>query len=221
MNKTMYLGIAGGILLVALAFFIPAQEGSLWPSLIAGGVASLAYLIALSVYGIRKIESSGKRKLVTAAMVLLVIFSISSASISYENTKRQMALLPQIRTTIETGMVETYIKEYLLKTMRAYYTEDKFGENAGLDEIFRARFDSLITEDGLLLYDGKDTYSKEDETKMQIFVHTTKTDSIVLVAESGYMDGLRPEFKNYSGAKGMYQAKGILTKEGIDYERTN
>ena len=207
--------------MIALAFYLPSHGGSIWPSLISGGIATLAYLMAISFYGIRKIESSGKRKMVTTAMVLLVIFSIASASISYENTKRQMALLPQIRTTIETGIAETYIKKHLLKTMRAYYTEDKFGENTGLDEIFHTRFDSLITEGGLLLYDGKDTYSEEDETEMQIFVHTAKTDSIVLVAESGYMDGLKPEFKNYSGAKGMYQTKGILTKEGIDYERTN
>lgn len=209
------------MLFVALAFFIPAQEGSIWPSIIAGGIASLVYLIALYIYGIRKIESSGKRKLVTVTLVLLIIFSIASAGISYEGSNRQTALLPEIRTTIETGMAETYIEEYLLKTMRTYYMEDKVGDNSGLGKIFHNKFDSLITEDRLLLYNGKDTYSDDEQTKMKIFVHTVKFDSIVLVAESGYMDGINSEFKNYSGAKGMYQTKGILTGEGIDYERTN
>lgn len=221
MRKTFIIWQAAGILFVALAFFIPAQKGSIWPSLIAGGVASLAYLIAFSFYGIRKIESPGKRKLVTTAMVLLVVFSLASASISYEGSKRQTALLPEIRTTIETGMAESYIKKHLLKTMQAYYLEDKVGENSSLDEIFRAKFDSLITEDRLLLYNGKDTYSEDDETIMKIFVTTVKPDSIVLVAESGYKDGKDPQYTNYSSAKGMYQTMGILTQEGIRYERTN
>ncbi len=221
MTKTIYLWIAGGILFVTLAFFIPAQEGSIWPSLIAGGVAALVYLTALSVYGIRKIESSGKRKLVTSTLVLLVIFSIASASISYEGSKRQTELLPEIRTTIETGMAETYIKEYLLKTMRTYYKEGEFGVDSSLGDIFHAKFDSLIAEDRLLLYNGKDTYSEDEETQMKIFLHTVKADSVVLVAESAYKDGIESEFENYSGAQGMYQTKGILTKEGIRYERAN
>lgn len=221
MKKTIYLWIIGGLFFVALAFFIPAQEGSIWPSIIAGGIASLIYLIAFSFYGIRKIKSSGKRKLVTTTMILLVVFSLASAGISYEGSKRQTALLPEIRTTIEKGMAESYIKKHLLKTMQAYYTVNKFDGNSSLGEIFRAKFDSLITEDSLLLYEGKDTYSEDDETRLKIFVHTVKADSIVLIAESGYKDGKKPEFKNYSGAKGMYQTKGILTEEGIHYERTN
>ncbi len=222
MIKTMFLWIAGGLLAVALAFFIPAQEGSMWPSLLAGGIASLTYLLALSVYGIRKIESSGKRKLVTTVFILLVIFSIASAGISYEGGKRQTALLPEIRHTIETGIAENHIKQPLLETMRTYYTNGSPGENASLGAIFRSSYDSLITKDNLLRYMGKETYEGEDDpTQLKIYVKTVKPDSVVLVAVSGYMDGENSEFENYSGAKGMYQAVGILTEEGIRYERTN
>lgn len=222
MNKTMFLWMAGGILIVSLAYFIPAQEGSIWPSIIAGSIASLFYLIALSIYGIRKIDSSGKRKVVTSTLVLLVIFSIASAAISYESTKRQTALLPEIRHTIEKGIAENYVKKHLLATMRAYYTGERFDENASLGSIFRTKYDTLITEDDRLLYAGKDTYKDEEEDiPVKIFVKKTDPDSIILVAESVYMDGRDQEFENYSGVKGKYQVRGTLTKEGIRYERAN
>ena len=221
MNKTMYLWIIGGILVVTLAFFIPAQEGSIWPSVISGAIASLIYLAALSWYGIRKIESRPKRKVLTVVLALLVVFSITSAGISYESSKRQTALLPEIRNTIETGIAKNHIKKPLLKTMRTYYAGNKVGESTSLSDIFRTKLDSLITEDSLLLYAGKDTYSDDDETTMKIFVTKVKPDSIVLVAESGYEDGKSPEFLNFSGATGYFQTQGILTEEGIRYERTN
>lgn len=221
MRKPFLLWLGGGLLIVTAAFFVPAREGSIWPSLIAGGVATLAYLIALSIYGISKIESSAKRKLIITTLFVFVVFSLASASISYEGSKHQTAILPQIRTTIETGIAESYIKKHLLKTMRDYYLEDNLGQNSSLGGIFRAKFDSLITEDRLLLYEGKETYSEDDQTRLNIFVHTVKPDSIVLITESGYMDGRKTEFENYSGAKGKYQTQGTLTKEGIRYERTN
>ncbi|MDX1585328.1 MAG: hypothetical protein R3222_01235 [Balneolaceae bacterium] len=222
MIKKMVLWSAGGILLVALSFFIPAQEGSIWPSVIAGGVASLAYLTALFVHAFRKIDSSGKRKLITGVLLLLVVFSIASAAISYEGTRRQTALLPEIRHTIEKGIAENYVKKHLLTTMRAYYTGDRFDEDTGLGTIFRAKNDSLITEENLLLYNGEDTYKDEEEDlTLRIFVKTIDPDSIVLVAESEYMDGKDQEYENYSGATGKYQVIGTLTKEGVRYERAN
>lgn len=222
MKKSMFLWMAGGIILVVLAYFIPAQEGSIWPSVIAGGIASLVYLIVLYFYGMKKIDSCGTRKLVTTVLVLLVIFSIASASFSYVGTKRQTALLPEIRNTIEMGIAENYVKKHLLATMRAFYTGDRFDENADLDTIFRTKYDSLITEENLLLYNGQDTYKdKEEDLPIKIFVKNIDPESVILVAESGYMKGENPEFENYSGATGYFQTKGILTKEGIRYERAN
>lgn len=207
--------------MVAAAFFILPREGSIWPSLIAGSIASLAYLIAFSWYGIKRIESPANRKLVITTLIALAVFSLASASISYEGSKRQTALLPQIRTTIETGIAESYIKKHLLKTMRAYYTEDTLGEDSTLDQIFLTKFDSLITKESLLLYEGKETYPEDDPARLKIYVQTVKPDSIVLIAESGYLDGENHLFENYSGSTGMYQTQGILTEEGISYERTN
>ncbi|NGP77450.1 hypothetical protein G3570_12450 [Balneolaceae bacterium YR4-1] len=222
MKKTMFLWMAAGVLFVALAFFIPAQEGSIWPSVIAGSVASLVYLIALSIYGIRKIDSSGKRKVVTSTLVLLVVFSIVSAGISYEGSKRQTALLPEIRNMIETQIAEYNVKKYLLETMKTYYIGENYDGNAGLGSIFRTKYDTLITEESRLLYEGKDTYKDEKEDlPVKIFVKTIDPDSIILVAESAYIDGKNADFENYSGAMGYFQTEGILTKEGIRYERAN
>lgn len=221
MRKTFLIWLAGGLLFVTLAFFIPEQRGSMWPSLVLSGSAAILYLILFAWFWLGKIKSSTKRQVVGWTLAVLLVFSIASAWTSYEGSKRQTALLPEIRTTIDSGIAESYIKKHLLVTMRAHFMEDKIGANSSLGEIFQAKFDSLITKDRLLLYEGKDTYSEDDKTRMKIFVHTVKNDSIILVAESGYEDGRKSEYVNYSGATGMYQTKGLLTKEGMHYERTN
>lgn len=221
MRKTFIIWQAAGILFVALAFFIPEQSGSLWPSVISSGIAGLIYLALFFWFWIGKVKASGKRKAIGWTLAVIVIFSIGSAGISYETTQRQTKLLPEIRTTIETALAEVHVKEALLTTLRDYKSNKSNVADPRFDEHFRNNYDSLLTGEGEFLYEGSNRTGEEDDKNLKIYLAHSDADSVVLIAESFYMDGDNPAFRNYSGAEGRFQARGILTKEGVRYERAN
>ncbi len=215
MKKNIFVWIMGGIMVVAGAFFIPEQSGSMWPSVILSSVAAFLYTVVFSFVWLKEIESSVKRKAIGWTLTVLVVFSFASAAISYEGSSRQTDLLPEIRTTIETNIAETYIKEPLLKTLRAYRVERE-SDDISLESLFKSSYDSLITNDGIFTHSDL-----KDDATLTIYVSQINSDSVSLIAESEYIDGRDPEFQNFSGNAGQYQTKGILTKEGVHYERTN
>ena len=215
MKKTIYLWMAAGVLWVSGAFFIPEQAGSIWPALLWGSAAAVVYLVVLLVYWLPKIESTSKRRGLGWTLGILLFFSGISAAISYEGTQRQVELLPEIRTTIEKGIAETRIQEPLLKTLRDYHRQEE-GARRSIGNLFRAKYDSLINNDSLF------TYGPVDPDGMQhIYVSHLDKDSVVLVAESSYIDGRNAEFENFSGSSGQFQMRGILTKKGVRYEQAN
>lgn len=216
MKKTILLWIAGGVLLVAGAFFLPEQTGSIWPSVILGSIAAFLYLIAFSFVWLKKIESSARRKAIGWTLTVLVVFSFISASISYEGSSRQTELLPEIRTTIETNIAEMYIKEPLLKTLKAYHVDQESRDNISIGSIFKTRYDSLIDKGSVFNYGNLG-----DDATLTIYCSQISSDSVSLIAESSYIDGRDSGFKNFSGATGQFQIQGILTREGLYYERTN
>lgn len=215
MKKTILLWIIGGVAVVTGAFFIPEQSGSMWPSVILSSIAAVIYIVVFSFVWLKKIESPVKRKAIGWTMTVLVVFSFISAAISYEGSNRQTELLPEIRTTIETSIAEVYIKESLLKTLRAYHLEQE-SDGITLGSIFKSSYDSLITRDSIFSHSDL-----EDDATLTIYVSQISSDSVSLIAESEYIDGRDPEFQNFSGNTGQYQSKGILTKKGVHYERTN
>lgn len=215
MKKTIYLWLAAGLLFVSGAFFIPEQAGSIWPSLFWGSGAAIVYLAVLSLYWLPQIESATKRRAMGWTLGILVFFSGVSAALSYEGTQRQVELLPEIRTTIEKGIAETKIQEPLLKTLRDYHRQEG-EERRSVGNLFRAKYDSLIGSDSLFSYGAADP-----DGMLHIYVSHLEKDSVVLVAESSYINGREPDFKNFSGNSGQFQMRGILTKNGVRYEQAN
>ncbi|MDZ7681229.1 MAG: hypothetical protein U5J63_05805 [Fodinibius sp.] len=45
--KQIICWIIGGVLLTTVAFFIPEQAGSMWPSLMAASIVASAYLVLI------------------------------------------------------------------------------------------------------------------------------------------------------------------------------
>lgn len=74
----------------------------------------------------------------------------------------------------------------------------------------------MITEDSIFTHSNLG-----DDATLIIYVSQISSDSVSLIAESGYIDGRDPEFQNFSGDTGQFQTVGILTREGVRYERTN
>lgn len=215
MKKTIIGWVTGGILLVTAAFFIPEQSGSMWSSVILGCLAAFLYLIAFSFVWLRKIESPVKRKAIRWALGILMVFSFISAALSYESSSRQSELLSAIRTNIENNIAEIYTKEPLLKTLRAYHLEKK-SNDISIGSLFKTKYDSLIGRDCVFSYG-----TLGEESTLMIYLSQLSPDTVSLVAESRYIDGNDPGFKNFSGSTGLFQTQGILTSEGVHYERRN
>lgn len=211
--KKIMLWIGGGILFVAVAFFLPGYSGDIWSAVILGSIAAFLYLIAFTIIWVKKINSPAKRKGIISVLVVLVLGCSVFGMISYEDSQRQRQILKDIRFTIESNISYNYVHEPLLKTFRLYYTTTA---EQNMAAIFRTEFDSLITEGGIYKY--KDKEKSESPT---IHIAEMNADRIVLVWVSKYVDGKDSEFKNYSGTNGQYQVKATLTSKGIHYEREN
>ena len=219
--KKIFYWMIGGIVLTVIAFFIPDQSGSMWPSVIASATMAFLYLgispllfhtgIFLAVW-LPKINSSTKRKAIAGLFTVLFIFSIASAVISYEGSVQQRQMLRDIRKTVENSMAHSLIQESLIKTMAKF--DSNSDQNVG--NVFTSRYDSLITEDSLFTYGSR----TEDQT-LFLYLAKATADSVVLIGESRYIEGQKEDFKNFSGNKGDFQVQGILTSKGVDYERQN
>lgn len=212
--KNIFLWVMSGILLSVVAFFIPAQSGSMWPSLFLSGVVAFLYLITFSIVWLKKIESQTKRRAVGMVFAVLIVFSIASAAISYIDGIRFGKTLSSIRKTIDSSEAEIYIRKPLLKTMKSYYSSDQTNKDIG--QLFRARYDSLITDDGVFKY-GDD----KNQKSLSLYLAKADTNQVVLVGEATFIEGKNADFTNFSDDKGRYQVKGILTSKGVRYERQN
>lgn len=213
MKKIIYW-IFGGAVLTTVAFFVPEQSGSMWPSVIASATVAFLYLGIFLAVWLKEIKSSTKRKAIAATFVVLFVFSIASAVISYEGSVRQQETLENIRGQLEGDFLYNYMHEPLIKTLSDFYSEGNNESNIG--DLFTSRYDSLITEDGAFEFESRD----EDQT-LYLYIAENSADSIVVVGESTYLKGKNDDFSNYSGSTGQYQVQGILTSKGIDYERQN
>ena len=212
--KKIFWWIAGGIFFTAGAFFIPAQTASIWPSVIWANVAALVYMSVFMWVWLPRVESNVKRRAIAGTLGLLAVFSVASAAISYEGTQRQLDILPEIRRTIDSSIAKHSIQEPLLETLRAYHRGANGKSDVG--NVFVQKFDSLITDDSLFV-----SKTVESNELLTIYFAKADADSVILIAESGYIDGKNARYKNFSGAKGRYQTRGILTSKGVYYERTN
>lgn len=206
--------IIGGAVFVSLAFLIPWESRGIWPSVLAGTVAAVVFVIAFAWRWVPEIASKEKRVSLYAGLAILLI-SLSVFTYSqYSISKLQGHILNTYRPSIEKVKAKAYVREPLLKTLRDFYQANE--ENEPIGEVFRNKYDSLITDGDLYHYPH---YEKKN--LLQIHVSKLTADSVVLVGEVRLTEGNDKAFANISGEEGYFQTKGILTKEGIRYEREN
>lgn len=207
--------VIGGVIAVSAAFFIPDPAGNLWNAVWASTAAGMLYLLIFAAVWLKKLEPGGKKLGAGIVLGLLVLSTGASAVINYKSSERQSKLLPEIHLIIQQGIAANYMMTPLLETMRAYYGEENEARR-GLGDIFMNANDSLVTEDNRYRYGSYD-----EESPLTIYVTTARPDSVVLTAVSDRQDGMEPGFQNYDGTAGSFQAKGILTPNGVRYEREN
>lgn len=205
--------ISGGILFVCLVFFIAGYSDTLWAAILFGSLAALIYLFVLSVVWLKKIESKVTRTAITSTIILFILLSSFSAILNLQSSTRHTSLLASIHHNIETAYLRANINEPLLNTLRTRYRNNKYQT---VSAAFYTNYDSLITLKHEFLYGGN---SKEHT--WHIYLAKAHADSVVLIGESTYLKGKNSHFLNYSGKTGNYQVEGILTSQGVYYERKN
>ncbi len=212
-----YIWPLGGAVLVTIAFFAPGTEGHLWDSLLFGGVASIVFLIAFSVYWLRKREIKKQRKSIIALFSCLIVFGIVAAAFDYQRSNFQKETLTDIRLVIERGIAKTAVQENLNEVLKAYYLNDGRNKYANIEQAFISRYDSLISEQGTVNFEQV----ADSNSTLTVYLSTLEPDTIVLIAESRAVRGWVSDFENFREGSGYLQARGILTPKGVRYEREN
>lgn len=207
--------ITGGILLVAVVFFVAGQERTLWSSVLWGSGAAIGYLAFLGTVWLKKIASPAKRKVVGATLVALVAVLCGSLWFWYRMGQWQRNLYTEFETGYETVNVNQLVREPLVRTLSDYYESAEERPDMGM--LFRSRYGSKITRENELQFTNSDGGSGS----LTFYLAKAVSDSVVIIAESGYLEPMNAGFQNYSGTTGRYQVRGTVTREGVRYERVN
>jgi hypothetical protein len=209
----LLLWLAGGIIFVSIAFFIPAQTTDLWPQFYAAGGAAFVYLITLLLYTLRKPVSTKACVITLVCFMIilgaLVISSLQSDSLSHWQAKRLM----QMKGVIGRGVMLYKMPQPLLETLRAFHQQMP-GDKETLSQVFR-RLNGKATVGSNI---NKPEYEGDS---LKVFVQSLEPDIVVLVAQETFVKGRNPEFLNFNGQKGMIQEKCTLTSKGVKYESEN
>lgn len=204
-------------MLVTLAFFAPGTEGHMWDSLLAGGITSILFLIAFSVYWLKRKDINKQRTGIITLFSCLVIFGGIAAAFDYQRSNFQKETLTDIRLVIERGIAKTVVQENLNEVLKEYYLNDGRNKYANIEQAFTSRYDSLITEQGTVNFEQV----ADSNSTLTVYLSTFEPDSIVLIAESRAVKGWEPDFENFREGSGYLQTIGILTPKGVRYEREN
>lgn len=214
MKKLIWM--AGGVIFVSAVFFIPGPYGNIWLSVMLSGLAALIYMTVISVLWLNKIDSWNVRMGITGTLAVVVALSVITGFVSYRNSLKESRNLASVRGSIEARYLRANINEPLLATLRTYRESGKNNPSVSIGSIFYLKYDSLIKKDSEFEYGDNRIYKTR-----HIYLAKNNADSVVLIGESTYLQGENPAFHNYSGKTGLYQVEGILTKKGVQYERTN
>lgn len=207
------LWIAGGVVVVSLAFLLAPQSTELWPALNAAGIAAAVYLFAVLVYVLRSPLSVRWRAIVGVVTVLVVPCTAFTWIRMEDQSRWQVEQLTKIRAVIGKGIRLYEMPRPLLKTLAAYYEKGPARKET-LADVFRRLHEGATA--------GSNIYKPQWEgDTMSMIVASLEPDRVVLVSQETYVRGRDPAFKNYNGQIGMVQEKFILTAKGIAHVSEN
>ncbi|MCX6143366.1 MAG: hypothetical protein NTZ35_09110 [Ignavibacteriales bacterium] len=192
-----------GVLIVSAAFIVGSKWG-LWTAIDASGIVAGLYLIALTLYVVRK-PLGWRTRLLAYLVVGFGLGAVAFLWYRSQATAGQQATLRRQQYAEQTrGNMVSIMTERLRQSMQEYYRHEPKAQGS-LREIF--------VRQNPVLKEGK----KEDFDfigKWSLKMQPQAMDSVVLVAQSDYK-GRNPDFKNQDGTVGRVQEKTILTRKGI------
>ncbi|MFH0989657.1 MAG: hypothetical protein V1799_06535 [bacterium] len=211
-----------GIVLVSIAYFIPADSQELWPNVnLALQIAGL-YLLILLIYILQK-----PIRLLHGALMCLIVLVVMGFTffLTYrfeDQTKWQAERLHKILGVIKEGIRTVEAPKILLKTLEAYHRK-QMKQQKNLAETFKTLYPTAESGVNLFTKEYFPDYFWFERTSnpLKIFVQSIEPGTIVLVAMDQFHEGKNSTFNNYDGQSGRVQVRYTLTEKGITHVTEN
>lgn len=214
MKKEIVFIIAASLLIlvsISLAFLVE----NIWIAFFAAFFVAAIYLILLDKWVVQKLDNSNHKKIIRTLLALLIVFQLYSGVMNTFRSNIQQDTLKTIRTYIDSSIAQIEVEKNLLAALRYYYhTSDD--EEKTLENSFKTIMGNQLKEDGTISF--KDTSRVQE---LDFIYDIVNEDSIIVYVSAQVGQGVDSEYKNLNSKSGKYEAKGILTPKGVDYERTN
>jgi hypothetical protein len=203
----------GGIILVSLAFFLPARTVEISPSLNAAGIAALIYIIALLVYVLRN-PIPIKHRIVVGVVAFMSVIALGAHWTGMLNTTQwQQGRLLAIKSLVVRGVLMSEAPINLVSVLEEYHTQGKV-KKLSLAKIFLREHPQATT--------GSNIYNfSAGEDSARIFVTALSDSMVVLTASHAFAQGRTGDFRPYWGRRGALQERFILTEKGVRHESDN
>lgn len=203
----------GGIILVSIAFFLPAKTVELWPALNAAGIAALVYLIAFLVYILRNPIPTKHRIIIGVAALISVIGFGAHWTGTMNTTLWQKNRLLSNKSLVVRGVMISDAPIRLLSVLEEYHAQGRI-KKLSLAKVFLQKYPQSQI--------GSDIYeSSVGEDSTRIFLTTLSDSTIVLTASHPFARGRAADFYPSWGQKGAIQERFILTQKGVRHESDN
>ena len=203
----------GGIILVSLAFFLPARTVEIWPSLNAAGIGVLIYIIALLVYILRN-PVPVKHRIIVGVLAFISVIALGAHWTGMHRTTHwQQNRLTGIHSSLVRSVMASDAPISLLSVLEEYHAQGKM-KKLSLAKTFLQEYPQAIIGSNI------HTSSVGDDST-RIFLTTLSDSMIVLTASHAYSRGRTADFLPYWGRKGTIQERFVLTEKGVRHESDN
>lgn len=210
--KNQWKFLLAGVVAVPAAFSLALLFNSLWIGFTAAFITAVVWLVLFDRFFIAASES---RVVVRSFIVLLVIAQAFLAIQHYSQTERHTDTLRTIRTTIVSGISHLEMERDMQSVLRHFYMEtDRSGST--LEDSFRELFEDRMADGNRFLHS-----MHEGDEDLNFIYEIASPDSIILFISATFTPGNDPGYLNRTGRSGMYEARTILTQNGVRYERQN
>lgn len=210
--KKDWILISGGLLSTLVLFAVPAYFYAHWLALILSFMSAGLFTFLM----LKRNQQPLGRYYRPALSAIIVLYGFGAGSIihNYIQAQKQDKVLTDIRHTIDAGIIGVQINNDMIQSLKYYKTSS--AQEMTVTQAFRTHMGDLLNEDGSIA----PRQEGEDEN-MSYFYEVTGPDTVRIIAVTQVSGGEDPEFQNYDGQYGKSQFEGILTNEGVEYEKVN
>ena len=208
---TILWWILAGVLFVSIAFIIGAKSG-LVTAVRVGGIAAAVYLIALTVFVVRK----PLRWRTRIGAYLVVGLSLGTIAFSWYQTQhtvdQRTAILLEQSAERTRGAAIGHMSRLFQRTLEEYY-QGNVRLKETLSDVFLRQYPAFKDSD-------PERPFNVGGSNIRRFLVSQSPDSLVLVVQAA-VKGRSRDFRNRDGTMGSVQEKMILTTTGMIHVSEN